>query len=66
MDKKEIILLQETERKRIAEDLHDTTVQDLVCLSQQLDLIMLYMEQDMTLARLETAAARRRVAPDAY
>lgn len=61
MDKKEIILLQEAERKRIAEDLHDTTVQDLVCLSQQLELIIFYMEQDITLARLETAVARRQV-----
>lgn len=61
MDKKEIVLLQEAERKRIAEDLHDTTVQDLVCLSQQLELIMFYMEQDVTLARLETVVARMRV-----
>lgn len=61
MDKKEIILLQEAERKRIAEDFHDTTVQDLVCLSQQLELIMFYMEQDVTLARLEAAVARRQV-----
>lgn len=61
MDKKEIVLLQEAERKRIAEDLHDTTVQDLVCLSQQLELIMFYMEQDVTFARLETVVARMRV-----
>lgn len=61
MDKKEIVLLQEAECRRIAEDLHDTTVQDMVCLSQQLELILLYMEQDMTLARLEAVVARRQV-----
>ncbi len=61
MDKKEVLLLKEAERKRIAEELHDTTVQDMVCLSQQLELILLYMEQDVTLARLETAVARKHV-----
>lgn len=61
MNKKEILMLQEAERKRIAEDLHDTTVQDLVCLSQQLELILIYLDNNMTLARLETAAARRQV-----
>ena len=48
MNKKDILLLQESERKRIAEDLHDTTVQEMVCLSQQLELVLLYMEQDLT------------------
>ena len=46
MNKKDILLLQETERKRIAEALHDTTVQDMVHLSQQLELVLLYLEQD--------------------
>lgn len=40
MDKKEILRLQENERRRIAEGLHDTTVQDMVCLSQQLEMIL--------------------------
>lgn len=61
MNKREILLLQEKERKRIAEELHDTTVQDMVCLSQQLELILLYMEQDIALAKLETAVARKQV-----
>lgn len=61
MDKKEIVRLQEAERKRIAEELHDTTIQDLVCLSQQLELIFMYMEQDLTRAKLETVAARQQV-----
>lgn len=61
MDKKEILWLQENERKRIAEGLHDTTVQDMVCLSQQLELIVLYMDEDVTRARLETVTARKEV-----
>lgn len=61
MDKKEILLLQEAERKRIAEELHDTTVQDMVCLSQQLELISLYIDQDLTQAKLETAVTRKQV-----
>ena len=61
MDKKEILLLQEAERKRIAEEMHDTTVQDMVCLSQQLELISLYIDQDVTQAKLETAVTRKQV-----
>ena len=61
MDNKEILLLQEAERKRIAEELHDTTVQDMVCLSQQLELISLYIDQDVTQAKLETAVTRKQV-----
>lgn len=61
MNKKDILLLQESERKRIAEELHDTTVQDMVYLSQQLELVMLYMEKDLTLAKLETITARKQI-----
>ncbi|MDE6619441.1 MAG: hypothetical protein K2K74_02925 [Lachnospiraceae bacterium] len=61
MEKKDILMLQETERKRIAEGLHDTTVQDMLCLSQQLELILLYMDQDVTRSKLETAVARKQV-----
>ena len=61
MKKKEILLLQEAERKRIAEELHDTTVQDMICLSQQLELIFIYMDRDVIQAKLETAVARKRI-----
>lgn len=61
MDKKEILRLQENERKRIAEGLHDTMAQDMVCLSQQLELILLYLDEDVTRARLETVTARKEV-----
>lgn len=61
MNKKDILLLQETERKRIAEALHDTTVQDMVHLSQQLELILLYLDQDTVQARLEAITARHQI-----
>ena len=61
MNKKDILLLQETERKRIAEALHDTTVQDMVHLSQQLELVLLYLEQDVIQARLEAITARHQI-----
>lgn len=61
MDKREMLLLQEAERKRIAGELHDTTVQDMICLSQRLELILLYMDKDLVQAKLETAAAREQV-----
>lgn len=61
MNKREILLLQEAERKRIAEELHDTTIQDMVCLSQQLEMILLYIDQDAAQAKLESAVARRQV-----
>ncbi len=61
MYKKEILRMQEAERKRIAEKLHDDTVQDIVCLSQKLELAMLYMDQDLVQAKLELALAKKQV-----
>lgn len=57
----EILKLQEAERQRIAEDLHDTTVQELVALSQQLDLANLYFDKDVIQAKLELAIARKQI-----
>lgn len=56
---KEILYLHEAERRRISEALHDTTVQELVCLSQRLELALLYMERDPVQARLEILSSRR-------
>lgn len=61
MNNRDILLLQETERKRIAEELHDTTVQEMVHLSQQLELVLLYLEQDSVQARLEVISARHHI-----
>jgi two-component system sensor histidine kinase DegS len=47
------------ERKRIAEDLHDTTVQDLVHLSQQIELALLYMDDDLVQTKLELLSAKK-------
>ncbi len=60
-DKKKIISLQEQEQRRIANDLHDTTVQELVHLSQQLELIQAYMDKDMIQAKLEISLARKNI-----
>lgn len=55
----ELLAMQEAERKRIAEDLHDTTVQDLVHLSQQLELATMYLNQDVNQTRLELISAKK-------
>ena len=57
----EILSMQEAERKRIAEDLHDTTVQDLVHVSQQLELAGMYLDKDSNLTRMEIASARKNI-----
>lgn len=58
---REILYFQEFERKRIAEALHDTTAQELVHLSQQLELAFLYMDQDIIQARLEMLSAKKQI-----
>lgn len=60
-EKKKILYLQEAERRRIAEELHDTTVQELVHLLQQLELATLYLEEDSNKARLEIVSARKQI-----
>ena len=57
----DILALQEAERRRIAEDLHDTTVQELVALSQQLELVNLYFDKDQVQARLELISAKKQI-----
>lgn len=58
---RDIVDLQEMERRRIAEELHDTTVQDLVHLSQKLEIASFYMDRDVNEAKLEIASARKHV-----
>ena len=58
---RDIVALQEMERRRIAEELHDTTVQDLVHLSQKLEIASVYMDKDLNEAKLEIASARKHI-----
>ena len=58
-EKIEVLVMQELERKRIADELHDTTVQDLVHLSQQLELATMYMNSDLNQTRLELVSAKK-------
>lgn len=58
---KDILRMQEMERKRIAEDLHDTAVQDMVYLSQQLELVLYYMDNDMAQAKHEAVIAKKQI-----
>lgn len=60
-NKKEILLMQEAERKRIAENLHNTTVQDIVSLSQRLELASLYMDKDPVQSKLELLLAKKQI-----
>ena len=61
MNNKEYLLFQENDRRRIAEELHDKTVQDLVCVSQKLELAMLYMNKDIVQSKLEVASVRKQI-----
>lgn len=60
-DMREILYFQESERRRIAEGLHDTTAQELVCLLQQMELANLYMDKDPVQARLEIMTAKKQI-----
>ena len=49
----ETLEIQEIERKRIARDLHDSTIQNLTALTHKIDLCFSIMEQDSIRAKLE-------------
>lgn len=61
MENREILFQQETERRRIAEELHDTTVQEMIHLSHQLELALLYMDKDVIQSKLEIVSARKQI-----
>ncbi len=54
-----IIEVQENERKRIARDLHDTTLQNLTHVMHQIELGEMQMETDAVGAKLELMSARQ-------
>lgn len=55
----QIIEVQENERKRIARDLHDTTLQDLTHIIHQIELSEMHMEKDSVGAKIELISARQ-------
>ncbi len=58
-NRKLIISVQENERQRIARDLHDASLQTLTHMVHQLELCDLYMDQDITKAKLELLSVRK-------
>lgn len=61
MNNKDFLYYQEMERRRIANELHDNTVQELIHLSQKLELASLYMDTDLAQTRLELATSRKHI-----
>ena len=57
--KKKHYEIQELERQRIARELHDSSLQNLTHIIQQLELTSLYMDKDIIRAKLEMAAATK-------
>lgn len=54
-----ILDIQENERKRIARDLHDTTLQSITHVIHQLELSEMQMDKDIIGAKLELMSARQ-------
>lgn len=54
-----IINLNEMDRKRIARELHDTTIQNLVCLIHKIELASKFIDMDPIRAKLELSTAMK-------
>lgn len=61
-DKKELLFnIQELDRKRIARDLHDTSLQNLAHLVHKLELASMYIDRDVVQAKLEIALISKNI-----
>lgn len=58
-DKSDILSMNENDRQRIARELHDTTIQNLVHLIHKIEIASKYMEEDVIKARLELATVSK-------
>lgn len=56
-----ILSIQEEDRKRIARDLHDTSLQNLTHLIHQIELSGLYIDQDPIHAKLELSLVNKKI-----
>lgn len=56
-----ILSIQEEDRKRIARDLHDTSLQNLTHLIHQIELSGLYIDQDPIQAKLELSLVNKKL-----
>lgn len=62
IEKQKLVLsIQETERKKIANDLHDTVLQTLTHTIHELELCNLYVDQDTVKAKKEIASAENNI-----
>ena len=53
--------IQEMDRRRIARDLHDTSLQNLAHLIHKLELASMYMDKDIVKAKLEIASISKNI-----
>ncbi len=60
-DFKKISQLQEYDRKRIANDLHDTSLQTLAHITHQVELVSKYIDKDPVMAKLELAEVNKEI-----
>jgi len=56
-----VLSMQEEDRKRIARDLHDTSLQNLTHLIHQIELSGLYIDEDPIRAKLELSVVNKRL-----
>lgn len=56
-----IIHLNEMDRKRIARELHDTTIQNMVCLIHKMELASRYIDMDPIRTKLEITSAIKNI-----